>query len=1331
MRAKAEGTVRVAHRLRRCISVMVIGSLAVTAAVIVPTMDATGSPTTPTLYVVDAATPPSSAPGLVPVRLSNGTRQAPVPVGAAPAAVATSPDAKKAFVVNTGGNSVTPINLETGQAGGAISVGVRPVAVAVTPDGATAYVVNEGSGTLTAIDVASNTVDVARSVFVGPSPTAIAISPDGTTAWVTVSGVNVVWVSLVNAKVSAPIPVGNDPRAIAITPDAKTVYVANRGDDTVTPITVATLQTLPAIGVGDAPTAIAVTPDGKAAFVANSGTATTPVASPSLSKLNLVANTVAATIPLASGPAALTITPDGASVYAALRDVGKVQPVPVAGPWGSLPAALDGFGRPTAVVVSPDQAPTARLATSLPECGQKPYYASFQVCITSGDSVSFDASASTAATTPIASYTWEFGDGSPRQTTSGSVVSHTYTTAGSYLAAVIVTDTAGTSTDRVFTGQTMSRNGGPGAVAYAIVNVSAPANATPINTPLLYVADGAQVKPVALPPDGPPTVGNPFPAGRGPYFPAVTPDGRAVVTPNFVSNDVTVAAVCPNGSSLSFSPGNSVPVGVNPTSVAIAPRALSSSGGTSTYLAYVANWGGAEIRQLLVTVTSSPCAATVSLVANGTIPVGSGPYGIALTDDGGRAYVTVTSLNAIVPVDLPTVATGATSPGDAGGLKLPSATTPRSAPVVGAPIPVGLFPTRIVLAPDGDTAYVTNRSSNSVSPVDLSARSVGEPIAVGGYPLDLAMAPDGSRLVVTNSGTSSVTVISLGSAPPVTSTIPVDGLPFGVAITPDGKKAYVSLQMPANTVVPLTFGVGVSATTGTAITGFAAALGVVASPDQGPTARIRTSTNSVTDEACGGGGSGEVVSFTVCVQRGTAVEFDAGASTRGTTAIRDYRWNFGDGSPAVTTSGSVVSHVYASPGTYTASVTVTDVAGTSTSLVFTGQTVSRNGSSRATDKGDIIVIAPPVPVDTPLLYVATGPKVTPVATPPGGPAQLGNGFATGNAAFYPAVTPDGRAVVTPNREANSVTATAVCRDGTRLKFVTSATAGTVGVGRYPTSVAIRPTPIGRIEVPAPADVYAVYVTDFGSGEVRELKLTVYTTTCGATIEAEHNNIIPVGPDPYGIVVREQKAPDGTVTTATAYVTVSGLDAVVPIDLVAKRPGLRIDLGSGTPSALCKLCPRRIALSADGTTAYVANREPTSTPSGDVNTVSRINLDTNQALTPIQLTKPGGGYPLDLVVRGTRAYVTNSGGHTVSVLDLVTDLEVAAIDLGTALPRGIALTPDGGTMYVSSWDPAHALIPITIGGLPAAPSYTVGALIRGLTYPQGIVASQGPAPFGLG
>ena len=66
-------------------------------------------------------------------------------------------------------------------------------------------------------------------------------------------------------------------------------------------------------------------------------------------------------------------------------------------------------------------------------------------------------------------------------------------------------------------------------------------------------------------------------------------------------------------------------------------------------------------------------------------------------------------------------------------------------------------------------------------------------------------------------------------------------------------------------------------------------------------------------------------SFTYGCLRGQC-NFDAGGSTDD-HGIVSYGWSFGDGSPAVTTASSTVTHQYAARGTYTVELMVTDAGG--------------------------------------------------------------------------------------------------------------------------------------------------------------------------------------------------------------------------------------------------------------------------------------------------------------------------------------------------------------------------------------------------------------------
>ena len=269
-------------------------------------------------------------------------------------------------------------------------------------------------------------------------------------------------INLASDTLGTSAPAGTDPLGVAITPDGNVAFVVDRGSNivpgAVTPITIsgATPVVGTAVTVGSDPDAVAINPDGDDVYVANYGDGT-------ISQIALsddVAGTVTAST-AGSDPTGLAVTPDGSATYVADDVPGlststgtlSMLTLPTA---GGVPAAIGVPAGPSAVAITPDQAPVAVLHVTAAPSSEPSY---------------FDASQSTFPTAGPASYTWNFGDGTSAETTTQDHTTHTYAEGGDFTASVTITDVDGTSTTQSFTGQTVGLNGGPSARATAAVNV--------------------------------------------------------------------------------------------------------------------------------------------------------------------------------------------------------------------------------------------------------------------------------------------------------------------------------------------------------------------------------------------------------------------------------------------------------------------------------------------------------------------------------------------------------------------------------------------------------------------------------------------------------------------------------------------------------------------------------------------------------------------------------------------------------------------------------------------------------------------------------------------
>ncbi len=422
---------------------LVSGSLAASPA-------AAASPPAWTAYVVSNATD-----AVIPVDTATDAVGTPIAVGSGPSAIAITPDASTAYVTdegttNTAPGFVTPIDLSTNTPGTTIAVGSGPDAIAITPNGLTAYVGNYNDDTVTPINLVTNAAGT--PIPVGGAPTSIAITPDGTTAYVGRAYESGIQLDLTtNSTGMGASPSGF---ASAITPDGGTVVATSPQDNSVDAFTTAT-DTGSTVAALNDPEGVAITPDGATAYVAYSPFTTNKGA---LLPIPLAdTNAPGTPINLGTNSAyAVAITPDGSTAFVTDLTGGNLVPVDLASGTAGAPISLGSEGtNPIAIAITPDQAPMAHVHLN----------------ILGNLTDSFDASASTVAYGTIASYAWNFGDGTS-ETTTTPTVTHTYANDNSnYVASVTETSSAGTSTTEGFTGQTASDTGGPQATATVAVSL--------------------------------------------------------------------------------------------------------------------------------------------------------------------------------------------------------------------------------------------------------------------------------------------------------------------------------------------------------------------------------------------------------------------------------------------------------------------------------------------------------------------------------------------------------------------------------------------------------------------------------------------------------------------------------------------------------------------------------------------------------------------------------------------------------------------------------------------------------------------------------------------
>jgi len=192
-------------------------------------------------------------------------------------------------------------------------------------------------------------------------------------------------------------------------------------------------------------------------------------------------------------------------------------------------------------------------------------------------------------------------------------------------------------------------------------------------------------------------IGSPITVGQAPASLAITPDGAYVYVISYVDGNPgtgTISIINTKDNTVQL---NAITGFSGPFAIAITPNGK---------YAYVTNFGSNNFSPVGTTVSVVNLSSN-SIVA--TIAVGIQPSGIAIAPDGSYAYIS----NYHTLYDGPNFTDLTASQGTVSIINI------HTNKIVSPTIKVGLSPDAIAISPDGQFAYITNYTSNTVSVIPL------------------------------------------------------------------------------------------------------------------------------------------------------------------------------------------------------------------------------------------------------------------------------------------------------------------------------------------------------------------------------------------------------------------------------------------------------------------------------------------------------------------------------------------------------------------------------------------------------------------------------------
>ncbi|MBL7795632.1 MAG: beta-propeller fold lactonase family protein, partial [Saprospiraceae bacterium] len=677
-----------------------------------------------------------------------------------------------------------------------------------------------------------------------------------------------------------------------------------------------------------------------------------------------------------------------------------------------------------------------------------------------------------------------------------------------------------------------------------------------------------------------------------------------------------------------------IPVGFAPFGVSVSPD------GSRVYVTNREATGG---------TVSVIDAATNTVIA--TIPVGQNPTGIAVSPDGSLALVansasgTVSLLETFtntVLADIPTpgvVPSGVTFHPD--GLRAYISGSNRVlvldviAGTITATIPVGGGAYGLRVSPDGSRIYVACAVTDNLYVLDAATNTVLAVIPVGDAPSGVVISPDGSRVYIANENDATVSVLDAATNT-VVANIPISGLlsgPIGISITPDGQLVYVANILADEVTV-------ISTVSNTEIAAIPVGLSPIAfgnfiTPVSDCVGAPQTFTITVNPAPF----VQTPADLTVCADEQVSVAFSGSAGAT-------FSWT--NDNPAIGLPASGAGNL---------DFPAAQVSVSETAVITVTPDTGGGGACPGVPVSFEITVNPVVGVNAPgdrtacvgdlveVLFSAIG-NPSAITWTNDNPAIGLPASGTGDISFTAAnVATVQTATITVGAQAKGGYAYVASYDDAAVLVIdldTNTPVDTIPVGSAPFGVSVHP------------DGSRVYVTNQSNpGQVYIIDTQTNTVI----------NSIPTGDFPASIVI----SPDGS----KAYVTLRA-GTVNIIDLLSNSIIANVDAGAATADAY------GIDISPDGSTVYVTMI------AGGVNNsfVSIIDANSNTISSAVIV----GNEPLGVAVSpdGSRVYTANRSAfsYSVSVIDAVNRTLIADIPVGNA-PHGIVVSPDGSRIYVSN------------------------------------------------